>query len=75
MSCIFFSCIQNSLSEKFEVEGIPTLAIIDGKTGSLISEDATGDVDDSDDFPSNWNNDPINITGKKIIVFSFFFSR
>jgi hypothetical protein len=39
------------------------LVILDGKTGNVISEDATGDVGESDEFPKGWNSDPVNIAG------------
>ncbi|CAC5421672.1 NXN [Mytilus coruscus] len=52
---------RNKLSETFEVQGIPTLAIVCGNTGTVISEDASEDVGESDEFPKTWNTDPVNI--------------
>jgi len=35
---------KNALSKKFKVQGIPTLILLDGKTGDAYNKDARGDV-------------------------------
>lgn len=40
--CIY----KNELSEKFQVEGIPTLVIVDGNSGEILNKDATFNVSD-----------------------------
>lgn len=67
--CALDLSLQDSLYKKFSTQGIPTLVLLDGATGELITDDGQtiiGEDPDGEDFP--WLPKPITeeIRGKFI---------
>lgn len=50
----------NALAKHFEIEGIPSLVILD-KNGAVVNSDAMGSIDDIDNFP--WKPKPLQPVG------------
>jgi len=60
--------VRKGLDKMFEVQGIPTLVIVDAKTGNLVTKDARGKIDsdpDAKDFP--WEKQPVGFMGGEIV--------
>jgi len=60
--------VRSGLDKMFEVSGIPTLAIVDAKTGQLITKDARGKIDsdpEAKEFP--WEKQPVGFMGGEVV--------
>ena len=58
-SCMFIK--QNKLTKKFRIQGIPSLVLIDGITGKLISNDGRNNIlDDPEGTSFPWYPKPLS---------------
>jgi len=60
--------LRKGLDKLFEVQGIPTLAIVDAKTGKLITTDARSKIDsdpDGEQFP--WEKQAVGFMGGEVV--------
>jgi len=60
--------LRKALDSMYEVQGIPTLVIVDAKTGALVTKDARGSVDsdpEAEKFP--WEKEPVSEMGPSCV--------
>jgi len=60
--------VRKGLDKLFEVQGIPSLCIVDAKTGKTVTTNARGKIDsdpDAKDFP--WEKQPVGFMGGEIV--------